>query len=83
MRDAIVPRFNPPAEPARIVGFGNQAASAREIPEELGSDGARVQVRTTGPGQKRDSENKNGIRKTGLVVRGKNGIQKTRLRKRD
>jgi hypothetical protein len=53
-------------EPARTVGFGNQAASAREIPEEPGSDGARVQVRTTGPGQKRDYENgfrKNGIRK--------------------
>jgi len=26
---------------------------------------------------KRDSENKNGIRKTGLVVRGKNRIRKT------
>ncbi len=30
MRDTTVPRFNPPAEPARTVGFGNQAASARE-----------------------------------------------------
>jgi hypothetical protein len=30
VRDATVPRFNPPAEPARTVGFGNQAASARE-----------------------------------------------------
>jgi len=47
--DATVPRFNSPAEPARTVGFekrdsartvgfGNQAASAREIPEESGSD---------------------------------------------
>jgi len=30
VRDATVPRFNSPAEPARTVGFGNQAASARE-----------------------------------------------------
>jgi hypothetical protein len=36
-------------------------------------DGARVQVRTTGLGQKRDSEN--GIRKTGLGKRdSENGI---------
>jgi hypothetical protein len=48
----MVPRFNPPAEPARTVGFGkrdsartvgfgNQAASAREIPEEPGSERTR------------------------------------------
>jgi len=52
VRDATVPRFNPPAEPARTVrfgkrdsartvGFGNQAASAREIPEEPGSERTR------------------------------------------
>jgi hypothetical protein len=30
----MISRFNPPAESARTIGFGNQAASAREIPEE-------------------------------------------------
>jgi len=54
VRDTTVPRFNPPAEPARTVGFGNQAASAREIPKEPGSE------RTSGTGP--DSR----IRKTGF-----------------
>jgi hypothetical protein len=30
VRDATVSRFNPPAEPARTVGFGKRATSARE-----------------------------------------------------
>ncbi len=30
VRDATILRFNLPVEPARTVGFGNQAASARE-----------------------------------------------------
>jgi hypothetical protein len=37
----IIPRFNPSTEPARTVGFGNQAASAREISEEPGSERTR------------------------------------------
>jgi hypothetical protein len=52
MRDTTVLRFNPPAEPARTVKFrqrdlartvrfGNQATSAREIPEEPGSEHTR------------------------------------------
>ncbi len=52
MRDRTVPRFNPSAEPARTVGFekrdsartvgfGNQAANAREIPEEPSSERTR------------------------------------------
>jgi len=52
MRDTTVLRFNSSAEPARTVEFGqrdlartvrfgNQAASAREIPEEPGSEHTR------------------------------------------
>jgi hypothetical protein len=56
VRDTTVSRFNPPAEPAqtvgfgkrdsaRTVGFGNQAANAREIPEEPSSERTRECVR--------------------------------------
>ncbi len=52
MRDATISRFNPPAEPARTVRFGkrdlawtvgfeNQAASAREIPEKPSNERTR------------------------------------------
>ncbi len=44
--DTTVPRFNPSTEPAQTVGFGNQAASAREISEEPGSERTRDLGRT-------------------------------------
>jgi hypothetical protein len=55
VRDATVPRFNPPAEPARTVGFGNQAASAREIPEEPGSERTRDPGRTRQRARERET----------------------------
>ncbi len=50
MRDTTVPRFNPPVEPARTVGFGKRD-SARTV-----GFGKRVSARTVGFG-KRDSKN--------------------------